>query len=190
MLIEQAFMSLPEIMLGAGYARQEYEAGIVSAFSLAILQELNGRNVTKPISCMCAEKKYLEKGRSLRADLHLNLSHTYTGSHALSKFGYRFSNWIEAKYFRKTKGTPPSTKNLGMLAADIIRLMVLPPLGTKERSSTGRYLLHVYQGDPLRHINPKRKARGAPDRVWPTKLVQAGTQIVESLELDQEKEAF
>lgn len=49
MLIEQTFHNLPEILLGAGYSRQEYsqgfEASIVSAFSLAILQELNGKTL-------------------------------------------------------------------------------------------------------------------------------------------------
>lgn len=197
MLIEQAFMSLPEIMLGAGYARQEYEAGIVSAFSLAVLQELNGRNVPKPISCMCAERRYLREGRGLRADLHVNLAKTFSGSEALSKFGYRFSNWIEAKYFRKTKGTPPSTQNLGLLAADILRLLVMPPIEMgkadakgHKKSITGRYLLHVYQGDPLKHINPKRKAVNAPDRIWPELMIREGEQKINSLELDQEKDAF
>ena len=197
MLIEQAFMSLPEIMVGAGYARQDYEAGIVSALSLAILQELNGRNINKPISCMCAERKYLKEGRSLRADLHVNLRRTFSGTQALSDFGFRFSNWIEAKYFRKTKGTPPSTQNLGMLAADLLRLMMLPPsnetykdrVGT-DKSATGRYLLHVYRGEPFKHINPKRKARGTNDRQWPNELIKEGMQTIESLELDVETKTF
>jgi hypothetical protein len=196
MLIEQAFVSLPEIMLGAGYARQEYEAGIVSAFSLSVLQELNGRNVPKPISCMCAEKKYMQDFR-LRADLYVNLRNTFSGSQALSRFGFRFSNWIEAKFFRQTKGTVPSTQNLGMMAADLLRLTALPPieLGKKDSngnalSITGRYLLHVYQGDPLVYINPRRKATGAEDRIWPTKLLLSGQQTIQSLELDQETRTF
>jgi hypothetical protein len=39
MLIENAFHYLPEILCGSNYAVQEYEAGIVNAVSLAVLQE-------------------------------------------------------------------------------------------------------------------------------------------------------
>lgn len=191
MLIEQAFMSLPEIMVGAGYARQDYEAGVVSALSMAVLQELNGRNINKPISCICAERKYLDD-RALRADLHVNLSKTFSGSAELSNFGFRFSNWIEAKYFRKTKGTPPTTTNLANLAVDLLRLMMLPKVecGQDNRSITGRYLLHVYEGDPLYHINPNRKKKGVPPRKWPKRLHKAGSSKIDSLELDIEGKNF
>lgn len=48
MLIEQAFLALPEILHGWGYQDQDYEAGLVNAFSLALLQVLNGRNAPNP----------------------------------------------------------------------------------------------------------------------------------------------
>jgi len=196
MLIEQAFMSIPEIMLGSGYVRQEYEAGIISAFSLAILQELNGKNVPKPISCMCAERKYLQEF-GLRADLFVDLSNTLIGSSALSNYGFRFRNWIESKYFRHTKGTIPSTQNLGLIVRDLLRLMSLPPLEvspkktTEEKlSMTGRYLLHVYQGDPLKYLSLKRKGKNTKERIWPAKLLESGYQEVDSLELEQEPKSF
>ncbi|MGF1451199.1 MAG: hypothetical protein ACFB21_03875 [Opitutales bacterium] len=103
MLIEQAFFNLPEILVGAGYAKQDYEAGIVSAFSLAILQELNGRNAPNPISFLCAEKRFLGKNSKLRTDIHVKLGKLYSGSRDYSEFGFRFSNWIEAKFFRLGK---------------------------------------------------------------------------------------
>ena len=74
MIIEQAFYNLPEILVGAGYAKQEYEAGIVSAYSLALLQELNGRNVSLPISAIYAEKQFSAKFSGLRSDLHRPLA--------------------------------------------------------------------------------------------------------------------
>ena len=143
MLIEQAFHNLPEILLGSGYATQEYqngfEASIVAAFSLAVLQELNGRNASNPISCLMAEKRYRDLDEKIRADLYVNLSRLFTGSEAYANFGFRFCNWIEAKYFRKTRGTPPNTQNLGSIVADLFRLVVLLP--AEEHGRAGRYFL-------------------------------------------------
>lgn len=58
MIVEQAFIALPELLLGNYYAIQEYEAGIVGSLSMAILQELNGRNVSHPIQHLQAERRY------------------------------------------------------------------------------------------------------------------------------------
>ena len=55
MLFEQALYSLPEILLGNDYSKTNYELGLVSAFSQVVLQELNGRNVLNPISCLTSE---------------------------------------------------------------------------------------------------------------------------------------
>lgn len=201
MVIEQAFFNLPEIMVGSGYANQEYEAGIVSAFSLAVLQELNGRNINNPISLLNAERKYARSGgaielnNKLRADLHVNLSKLNTGSQELSDFGFRFSNWIEAKYFRVNKGTPPSTQNLGAVVADLIRLVALVPLepakrrtgeGDTDQIITGRYFLHVYRGDPYKHLNPNRKARSKEPRRWVEPLLSPGKKCILDFELDND----
>jgi hypothetical protein len=201
MLIEQAFHSLPEILVGAGYAKQDYsrgfEASIVGAFSLALLQELNGRNVQNPIACLMAEKRYLEE-MDLRADLNVNLQPLRSGSEKFADFGFRFNNWIEAKYFRKTNGTTPSTKNVGLIVFDLIRLLVLPPHrkdNPKDLSNVGRYFLHVYHGDPISDSFLSRKrndkqATGRSDRVWVTKLVAHGPQTLDDFNLDKEKVSF
>ncbi len=57
MIIEQAFVALPELLLGNHYAHHDYEAGTVGVLSMAILQELNGRNVTHPIQHLQAAFK-------------------------------------------------------------------------------------------------------------------------------------
>jgi hypothetical protein len=196
MLIEQAFFNLPEILVGAGYAKQDYEAGIVSAFSLAILQELNGRNAPNPISFLCAEKRFSDKIEKLRADIHVRLRKLYSGSRDYSEFGFRFSNWIEAKYFRLGKGNPPSTQNLGSVVADIIRLVALVPIekakdknGNEiELAITGRYFLHAYRGDPLAHLNPKKKSGG--ERAWVAKLLEPGFREIEGFGFADEKDTF
>ncbi|VVT48259.1 hypothetical protein UYSO10_2190 [Kosakonia radicincitans] len=194
MLIEQAFHNLPEILLGSGYSRQEYargfEASIVSAFSLAILQELNGRNAPNPISFLMAEKRYSELRRNIRADLHVNLSKLFTGSEDYAKFGFRFSNWIEAKYFRKTKGSIPYTQNRGLVVADLIRLIGLIPREEKDGlTRTGRYFLHVYQGNPLSYLHSSVKT-APPERKWVDQILRHGYQSISDLELGTEKKSF
>src|SRR5690349_8085630 len=158
MLIEQAFFNLPEILVGSGYAKQHYEAGVVSALSLAILQELNGRNASNPISNLVAERRFSDEIERLRVDLHVRLDRLYSGSKDYSEFGFRHSNWIEAKFFRLGKGNPPSTQNLGAVVADIFRLVALVPIEKVNENTnltiTGRYFLHAYRGDPLKHLNP------------------------------------
>jgi hypothetical protein len=198
MLIEQAFYNLPEILVGSGYAHQEYEAGIVSAFSLAILQELNGRNVPNPISFITAEKRFSKDIKKLRADLHVNLGNLFVGSKAYSDFGFRYSNWIEAKFFRRGKGVPPSTQNLGQVVADLVRLAVLVPLQrAKDKNGndtnsliTGRYFLHVYYGEPFEHLNPARKKQGVEKRKWVDPLFKDGKSEIEDFELEGETAAL
>jgi hypothetical protein len=192
MLIEQAFHNLPEILLGAGYARQEYahgfEASIVGAFSLAILQELNGRNASNPISFFMAEKRYPGLDQNVRADLHIDLERLFVGSKDYSDFGFRFSNWIEAKYFRVTNGTPPNTQNLGAIAADLIRLVTLVPQEPADdvKQNTGRYFLHVYQGDPFQKKHVLSDRADKTKREWIEKILTPGCHKDVSLDLSKE----
>jgi hypothetical protein len=198
MLIEQAFYNLPEILVGSGYARQEYEAGIVSAFSLALLQELNGRNAPNPISFITAEKRFSNNIKKLRADLHVRLGNLYVGSKKYSDFGFRYSNWIEAKFFRSGKGVAPSTQNLGQVVADLVRLAALVPIerakdkngNNTDLAITGRYFLHVYYGDPLVHVSPVRKKKGAQSRKWVETLFKEGSVDIDDFELGQETNTF
>jgi hypothetical protein len=189
MLIEQAFHNLPEILVGSGYAKQDYqkgfEASIVGAFSLAVLQELNGRNAPNPISFLFAEKRYPDIEPNLRADLFVNLSRLFTGSEDYADFGFRFSNWIEAKYFRKTGGTPPITSNLGLIVADLLRLIVLVP--KEDHGRAGRYFLHVYKGDPLKMKLIKVQRDDGTKREWVEKLLAAGDHEIKDLELSKEQ---
>lgn len=204
MLIEQAFQCLPEVLLGRPYARQAYEGGLLSAFSMALLQEFNGRNVPNPIASLHAECPYSTvpfvgsdgKARYRRVDLHVDLASVGASSDPLSRYGWRHSNWIEAKFFRPPRtGAAPKTTNAGLLYADLLRLITLVPLvppggaapgtpnlnGTIETPKTfmGRYLLHVYEGNHVALITSTRNqtAGGAAGtRVWLDKLLLTGRQ--------------
>ena len=168
MILEQALFHLPEILTGSGYPRQSYEGGIVGAFSLAILQALNGRNIPNPISCLHAEKPFQLDGwkrgetkrrRYLRSDLHLNLEANEIGSDRLAAYGWRFRNWIEAKFFRKSTSNPQ--QNTAAILADLLRLLALvpnlAPANGDGRIITGRYLLHIYEAfDPKVYLSFKK----------------------------------
>lgn len=190
MIPEQALFHLPEILTGSGYPRQRYEGGIVTAFSLALLQSLNGRNVPNPISCLHAERPFqgqrgwargdTSRKRYLRSDLFLDLSSLPVGSGRLSAYGWRFNNWIEAKFFRKSTSNPQ--QNTGALLADLIRLLALVPNKDgpeehgKKKTITGRYLLHVYEAfDPADYLSLNRQTgQGSELRKWLQPLVAGG----------------
>lgn len=214
MILEQGFYYLPEILLGNSYPRQDYEGGVVAAFSLAVLQELNGRNVSNPLALIQCEKPYREKPnhwptyakkngkRYLRADLHLNTYPLGVGSSALAGAGWRLSNWVEAKYFRslnKQTGRPKKNSgqsiNTGSLLADLYRLLALVPRSVAKKQLdkplgerhvySGRYLLHVYTGEVSQHLS-LTYGKGGPKRVWLEALTTPGESSVSGFSLSQE----
>lgn len=199
MIPEQALLHLPEILTGSGYPEQHYESGIVSAFSLALLQALNGRNVPNPISCLQTEKPFRgragwprpapETPRFLRADLNVRLHQMKAGSKRLAAYGWRHDNWIESKFFR---GAAPNKQvNTGSLLADLLRLLALVPSYRARKSpdheTTGRYLLHVYEGlDPSPYHQMKKQTGGSSEiRKWLAPLLTTGRNQCESILLSE-----
>ncbi|MCL4283477.1 MAG: hypothetical protein KJZ62_00090 [Fimbriimonadaceae bacterium] len=170
MILEQAFNGLPEVLLGSPYLAQEYEEGVVAAFAMSVLQELNGRNISNPLSLVCLEQAYaLPKGsrRGLRYDLYVNQGTVGVSSAALARFHYRKHNVLEAKFFRRNpRGTsikPAVTASdaVVQLAVDLVRLCCLPYfLEPKAKDidpdvsskDIGRYLLHIYDLPPRKYF--------------------------------------
>lgn len=153
MIIEQAFFSLPEIFFGSGYKYKDdnlLEAGIVSAFSLSLLQELNGRNIQNPINAIKSESSYISSTASNqdenedpkhleRVDLFIDLKNV---NHNQNGYGFKSTNYIEAKYFKQIIGN--DTNHAVNIIIDLYRLMLLTP----KDKDVGRYFLHTYAGDP------------------------------------------
>jgi len=195
MIAEQALLHLPEILTGSGYPEQHYESGIVSAFSLALLQALNGRNVPNPISCLQTEKPFRgregwprpapETPRYLRADLNVKLNRMKAGSKRLAAYGWRHDNWIESKFFRG--GVPNKQVNTGTLLADLLRILTLvPSIRDKKNPNseiTGRFLLHVYEGlDPAFYHQMNKQLGGASEpRKWLAPLITSGRSTCASI---------
>ena len=190
MLIEQAFFHLPEILHGSGYQQQQYESGIVGAFSLALLQALNGRNVSDPISCLQNERRFRESGmyplvenpRHFRADLFVDLSRLRTATRRLSQYGWRHYNWIEAKFLRGQAGdaNQHSTNKTNYVAghlADLLRLSLLVPEENAE-TACGRYFLHSYDAPPYFYLTKNRE--------WCRTVSLPGNHLITLANLDQE----
>ncbi|MBX3112043.1 MAG: hypothetical protein KF857_08550 [Fimbriimonadaceae bacterium] len=212
-LVEQAFMNLPEILTGSGYPSQDYEGGIVAAYALALLQELNGRNVNNPISALHMERPFRPRStplltatgvpRYFRCDVHVDGSKARVGSRLLSLYGWRHSNWIEAKFFRcfePTSGEPRASGNKdvnkGALLADLIRLLTLVPKTSSTRNPDvdicGRYLLHIYSRKPGDHLSLSFNSGNGnkrTERLWLKGLLKAGQNEVKTFKIDSEKPA-
>ena len=192
MLVEQAFMALPEFLVGAPYLKYEHEGTLVMAYSMALLQELNGRNVNNPVSVIRGEVEYLQ-GAGNRADLALNLNACGIATDSLAHYGYKVPVWVEAKFSRKSAVTgnnvTPSTTGTMRVIADLIRLCCLPPEVPGTNLKQGRYLLHAYQGRVFDYLGARKSrsparaaangrpallARPAFEREWARSLVAPG----------------
>lgn len=192
MLFEQAFFALPEVLHGSSYQRQDYEAGIIGAFTLAVLQVLNGRNVNNPIGCIQAERLFRPGGtyqgiadpRYLRADLFLDVKKLYVANKRLSQYGWRHNLWLEGKFFRGQAGDGIShsrnkTNHVASILADIIRLAVLIP-EEAQYSIAGRYFLHVYDAHPQYYLTYRSRA-------WCKRICEPGVHSLMLENLGNEK---
>ena len=195
MLYEQAFVSLPEFLTGLPYRHFDYEGTLMSAFAMAVLQELNGRNINNPISCLRSEVGY-HAAPGKRADLHLDLGAMNIMTPTLAQYGVFQHNWLEAKYFKLNKDGHPTVDKLKvtlLLLKDIIRLVALPPEQIGQPSQCGRYLLHAYQGPARKHIAEKKNTQNANPgftRNWVKLIRTTGQQQITNVHAQQEVGQF
>lgn len=195
MIAEQAFYALPEFLVGTGFTRYEMEGTLVMAYAMALLQELNGRNVANPIALVYGQNRY--PGLPNRtADLFLSYEAVGVLSTDLACYGVRPQLWIEAKFFRKNKHgfrTGDPVVNALLLLADLIRLSVFPSTAqTNSPTGNGRYLLHAYEGTPEDHLAMTRNVGGtkrAP-RAWLQPLLSVGSHPFDIGDLSKERKAF
>ncbi|MDT0617358.1 hypothetical protein RM531_02625 [Salinisphaera sp. P385] len=192
MIFEQAFMALPEFLSGTPFERYQFEGTIVTAFSMAVLQELNSRHIQNPVSLLRAEVNYPIDERK-RADLHIDLRRLQLFNDELRSYGFYENNWLEAKFCRLGNSRKPVTIPLAstfLLLKDFIRLCSLVPDNQlqDDPSIGGRYLLHAYQGDPSQYFVFKRNQnKSRASREWISPLLHSGKQVVEINDLNREK---
>jgi hypothetical protein len=168
MIFEQAFFALPEFLVGTGFTRYDSEGTLVMAYAMAVLQELNGRNVPAPVALISGEKPF-PSCPSRCADLHLNYGAVGTHNPSLATFGVHNTSWLEAKFFRKRDGKPTSdtTSATYDILRDLLRLLCFPPHDVGAPINCGRYLLHAYEGEHGSHLAMQRNDKGGRvDRGW------------------------
>ncbi len=80
MIIEGAFLKLPELLLGHMFPKEQYEATIANRLAMGVLLELSARNIELPMHRIHLEKPYKDVSKSRspgRADLYVNLQPTF-----------------------------------------------------------------------------------------------------------------
>ena len=183
-------MAMPEFLTGTPFSAYQFEATISNAFTLAMLQELNSRNVQNPIALLRSEVSY--PGTSKHADIHIGLKPLNIFNKDFASYGYYEDNWLEAKFCRlSTAGTPniPALTSTYLLLKDLLRLcMLVPDAPPNTDSSSGRYLLHAYQDNPSQYLVYKRNSGGSrTERAWLTPLLEAGDHRIVVNDLAKEK---
>jgi len=178
-IIEGAFLKLPELLLDPQYSRRPYETTINSYLAMALLLELNARNIPNPASRIQLERQYPPRRgfRSPgRADVFVDLQRL--GEMFSPYYGSKGANWIETKFFGgigRQRGRPPKVQNAARIALDIFRLCLCVPIDATEFSRNGRYLLVVLNRSPDKYLAFRREHG---ERQWLTGLFQQGTKWV------------
>jgi hypothetical protein len=178
-ILEGAFYKLPEILLGQASPRSQYEATLANHLAMAVLLELNARNIPMPQSRIHIERPYpLEKvGPANRVDLHVDLKGIFTSRLRLPYYGVKADNWIEAKFYGgigRAAGAEAKTENAGRIARDLLRLCVFVQ---EERSSirdNSRSFVAVFNRKPDVYLAFQRRSKSEPERQWLKALLSPG----------------
>jgi hypothetical protein len=159
MLIESAFSVLPEAVAGYGFQKVKREANAVGVFAFSLLNTLHAKNILDPIQRIQLEQTYGTKSLPLPVgvnrrdcDIFLDYGGSKIGSAKLANYGWRYRNYVEAKYLKSYSQTPSgqdtrASKNTAEVIADLIRLVALVPEPEiskhtpTPKTSSARYLL-------------------------------------------------
>lgn len=171
MLIESAFSILPETVAGYGFQKVKREANAVGSFSFSLLNALHSKNIVDPIQRIQMEKNFASatvplppNGTNRHCDIFLDYGGSKIGSKALSNYGWRYRNYVEAKFLKSYKKTRTgkdtcASSNSAEIVADLIRLVSLPPEpdaynnNKNPKTSSARYFLCLSDNPPQIFIN-------------------------------------
>ncbi len=153
MLIESAFLKLPELLLSNVDHGSEVESTIVHLFASALQMEMNARNIPRPFASVLTEKPYdgvPPDQRVVRADLFVDLRAAIHFDGRIRAYGVRPRNWVEVKAPLSTRRRWPATLRPDSVARDCLRLCLLPEElpGPSTVTENGRYLLWLLDSDP------------------------------------------
>jgi hypothetical protein len=163
MLIESAFLKLPELMLSSYQHRGSVEAMVIQHLATGLQMELNCRSVPFAYNHITVETPYPNqnrKGTVFRADLLFEAIGSVPSVCRLDQYGFKEKQWLEAKsFFGRGRSNPATTQNIGRIIKDIIRLCLFPEEHQGSIRQNGRYVLLVFDGPPENYL-------AYSDRAW------------------------
>ncbi|MDY6932801.1 MAG: hypothetical protein SVZ03_01100 [Spirochaetota bacterium] len=156
MLIENAFLKLPELLLSSYEQKGNVEALIVNYMVTGIQMELACRSVPFAYNHVAVEKPYpgqRRKGTIYRVDLFFDSEGTVPAVSHLEQYGLKKNNWIEAKsFFGGKKTSPAKTQNNGRIIKDILRLCLFPEELQGKHRENARYILLIFDQPPSAYL--------------------------------------
>lgn len=195
MIVEGAFLKLPELLLGHSSPRRLYEATLTSHLAMGVLLELPARNIELPMHQIHIERSYPDKNLSKapgRVDLYIDLSGVYTEGLWHELYGMKPDNWIEAKFFGgigRNVGTQTKTTNSAVIALDLFRLCLFVQEWRSKYRNNARYFLMIFNRHPNEYLAIYRQSSDFPEREWLNRLLQPGDKQVH-ISLEREPLAF
>jgi hypothetical protein len=183
MLIESAFLKLPELMLSSYTHRGNVEAMVVHHLATGLQMELNARSVPFGYNYITVEKPYPKQSRTgtvFRADLLFESGGSVPRGARIDQYGFKENQWLEAKsFFSKGSSSPAKTQNIGRVVKDVIRLCLLPEELQGSIRQNGRYVLLVFDKHPAKYL-------AYSDRGWLRQIFEERAPSV-SIDLNSEK---
>lgn len=180
MIIEGAFLKLPELLLGKFYPKEQYEATLNNYLAMAVLLELSARNIQLPMDRVHIERPYPQVGKSKspgRADLYVDLTGIFAKGLYHSLYGMKTENWIESKFFGgigRQAGNQTKVENAAKIALDLLRLCLFVQEDRSAHRDNARYLVVVFNRDPDRYLAFHRRSPAPGERKWLRILLQPG----------------
>jgi len=195
MIIEGAFLKLPELLLGHMFPKEQYEATLINHLAMGVLLELSARNIELPMHRVHIERPYpVVSGAQVpgRADLYVNLEGVFVTGLWHNLYGMKTHNWIEAKFFGgigRQSGNQTKSENAAKIAFDLFRLCLFVQEERSKHRDNARYLVVVFNRDPKDYIALHRRDSSFPERQWLNILLQTGDKEIE-ISLEHEPKSF
>jgi len=184
LIVESAFLKIPEILLTHESPDMLYEANITNMFTNAVILELNARNIDNPMRKIHMEKRYNQKVNA-RCDVYLDFS-SFIEEQDFVGYGVRARSWVEAKYFgniNRNKGNQTKTENAASIMYDLYRLARYTDENGNKADT--KYGISIFNEEPRRYLAFTRQDRS--EREWVKALTTPG---IHELYYDIEEEAY
>ncbi|QNO14313.1 hypothetical protein HYG86_05760 [Alkalicella caledoniensis] len=174
MIIEGAFLKIPETLISYEDSHGLYEGNITNLLAMGVVLELNARNIDNPLRKIQMEKRY-DISVNSRCDMFLDFTE-FWDEQGMRMYGSYNQNWIEAKYFgglNRNSGNETKSENAGSIIYDIFRLVKNIP----DDNLSGKYAMVIFNDNPSKYLAFSRK--DGSKREWLEKLFKSGTNCLE-----------